>query len=570
MTNSSTHLLAALRRRPLLLVVLVALAAFWGSLRATYYMDDYMFVVNSRGDAPIERHSSIPFLGNVGAPQSPTALQIPVFELLPTSFWVLTDHLVKDPITGSWLYHFWNLLVHTATACAVFKASREVLAVLGLGSDDLGRSRLALTGTLLFACHPLCSEPVNYVKCLNHLLAALFAVVSVWQGAKWLRLRTQLSGILCLTALLLTSISYFPGLFIAGSWLLLLSFAAVRSGTGPKITRRFVVALTALAAWGLYVYVPFIIKQFESWHERQADHIFTQSRIFWNYVQLTILPSGLCSDHQVTWSTSWQDPATLVAMGGILLLVSLCFAAIVFRKFQSWRGYAVLVLMGISPLLVRFLYVNSEPMVEYRTYPALPWLMLLAGTGISALSRVRPAIPHIITFGAVTCFLLMSGLRTMDWSNQERLLNTVIEKYPLSHRARTQLQAHYDETGRQDKIPAIHRDIITAIHGMEAYNATHASRHFDLRETSISLVQSAQWMVYAMATEVGSKEALEWADYVIPLLQREYPMHFVGDLSLNTRDSLPNAWPLLTARKVVQEHALEIDATRKARLDSQN
>lgn len=150
-------------------------------------------------------------------------------------------------------------------------------------------------------------------------------------------------------------------------------------------------------------------------------------------------------------------------------------------------------------------------------------------------------------------------------SSQERLLSDVIEKYPMSLRARTQLQAYYDESGRQEEIPMLHQEIVGCAQQLEYFNTSATTQHYDVRESPTAIMRSSQWMIYAMATLKSSKDALEWADYAIPLLQRTYPMQFKGDLTLKNTGDLPIAWPVLTARNTVRDHAAEIDAARVAR-----
>lgn len=309
---------------PIALLILLSIISFWGSLRASYYMDDYMFVVNTRGDAPPDCYYTAPFLGLITEPSGPTPKEVSVFEILPTSLWLFTDRVTGDPSAGSSFYHLWNLLIHTLAACAAYTASREVLKITGLLTDETSRNRAALLGALLFACHPLCSEPVNYAKCLNHQIAALFALLSVWQGGQWLQSHSRKSGVLCLGALFLTMFSYFPGLIIASTWLVILRFTMWRKEEPANRLRmgwRGHTAIAALIILGLSLYVPYISKQFEAWHSRQSDHILTQSRVFWSYLRLAIMPNALCPDHQLPWSISWKDPAALSGMAGIVALL---------------------------------------------------------------------------------------------------------------------------------------------------------------------------------------------------------------------------------------------------------
>jgi hypothetical protein len=555
-------------RRRLAIIALMALLAFWGSLRADFYMDDYLFVLNEQGDAPAERHWELPGLGAVTTPASPNSRPVPIHQLLPTSLWALTDVIVQDPDSGRPIYHLWNLLFHIATGFVAFAAGRAVLGATGCFADDQERARAAFLATLLFVCHPLCSEAVHYTKCLNHMMAACFGVAAVWQGTLWLQSRNGRNAAGCLVALLLTALSYYPGLPIAVTAIVLTAIArwrstgdAVLAGSGWKLKA----SLLAVAAWGLSLYVPASLRQMEVWHAWRESHIYTQSRVFWDYLRMAVWPSGLCSDHLVAWSTTWKDPAALLGMAGIALLLGVCGTLLWRRRTTpAVRTTALVLLLGAAPLLVRLLYINQEVFVEYRAYYALPWLMLLAGCALTQLGKLRPRLLLPAGITALASFVILSNARSVTWTSRGQLTEDAIARYPLHQRARVQLQAFCEQTGQLYQIPALHQELLAAVKDMKRHNA-NSSRQYDTHWTPICLVHSSKYVICALAEFQNSQTALTWANRTISQLQAVYPNYFKGDLTLQDKKALPEAWPVIMARDTIRDHGAEIDAVRESR-----
>jgi hypothetical protein len=554
-------------RKPFIFIILASIVAFFGALRADYYMDDYMFILNGKGDAPVERYITVPGLGAVTSGTQPGAKEVVIFEIIPTAFWMLTDALVDDPESGKSLYHLWNLLMHTAAACAAYLAGREVLRLLQAFPCDAARARAALAGALLFSCHPLASEPVNYAKCLNHVTEAFFGLLAVWQGCQWMLTKHRKHGLYAAVCLILATFSYFPGLAVTCGWLTLLFGAHLLANRAAirKISPLTVIITLVVAGAAAAVYLEPLISQSKHWSHLRAEHVLTQSRIFWEYMQLTVIPAGLCSDHHAPWSIPGKDTAAVVALGAIGLLLAVCVVTAIKSRRPLLRASCTVLLLGMVPLLLRFAYVNSEIMVEYRTYPALPWLMLLAGCGIAALGQIKPALYLPVTASLTLVLAIVSMNRTALWQDRELLIADVIEKYPMHHRARTQMQALHGGADNFEEVLKLHREILHAIASLQKWNASSSSRRYEMSETSMACVHSAQWMIYTLASRKSSREALAWAEETIPLLQRTCPQHFQGDLSLKNPGNLPRAWPVLMARNTVRDHAAEIDAARAAR-----
>lgn len=65
-------------------------------------------------------------------------------------------------------YHFFNLLVHTVCGCLVYGALSQLFG---------GNREVAFLDALLFAIHPVTTEPVNYISSRSESMAVLFVLL---------------------------------------------------------------------------------------------------------------------------------------------------------------------------------------------------------------------------------------------------------------------------------------------------------------------------------------------------------------------------------------------------------
>src|SRR5205085_1215291 len=118
---------------------------------------------------------------------------------LTYTVWAWTAQAAYDPVTGlsaGW-FHALNLLLHTLAAFAVF----AVLAKL------LTNRFAALIGALLFLLHPIQVEAVAWVAEAKDLLAALLAIVGVWQFVSFRRSKDWTSYALAMVAFVLAMLA---------------------------------------------------------------------------------------------------------------------------------------------------------------------------------------------------------------------------------------------------------------------------------------------------------------------------------------------------------------------------
>ena len=71
-------------------------------------------------------------------------------------------------------------------AVLVFRLGGRLLAQLGVLPSAASRRQAAFLGALIFACHPLGTEPVHYAKCHMVQLVALFSFWATCEALQFL------------------------------------------------------------------------------------------------------------------------------------------------------------------------------------------------------------------------------------------------------------------------------------------------------------------------------------------------------------------------------------------------
>ena len=551
--------LRLLLRRPLFCIILVGLLAMGGALNADFYMDDYAFILNSKGDAPNE--FCWQFLGQRYGSKSFDAMGISVFQLIPTTLTLLSNWLFPlNPAAA----HVWNLLIHLTLAVLVFRLGKRLLQRLGLLDSPAARSQAAFIGAMIFACHPLGTEPVHYAKCHMVQLVALFSFWATCAAVDFLAVPSRRNGGRCLLLTGLCVISYFPGTVLLGFNLAALLLFTL-TGKGKDQLRKVLPAAATLRKPGMIAALIFgsvtglaVLSYFlqvyyarvSSWGELYPVHIVTQGRVFWEYVQRIFVTAHLASDHYQPWST-FRDTGAVLRLAGFALLMAGAMVATFRNGNATRRSLGLLLLFVLIPFAMRMLYMNIEILVEYRAYHALPWVGLLAGCGLTALAaRLYPSkLRWLPAAGLITCFTLLSAQRGVVWRSGTSLAQNVLQQYPLNNRARTQLQSFDLDAGNYGAVLRRHEEILSVRDQINTRNQQQAGRIIvDPMRADSNVIGSYQFVILARAELEGCLKALAFADHSIASLKTLIP----GQFKAKPGETVTGAWPLMEARATVE------------------
>ena len=359
-------------------------------------------------------------------------------------------------------YHFLNIFLHGLNACMLWW-----FTVLTLRRKDV-----ALLAGLLFALHPLGTEPANYISSRSESLGALFYLAAMaffaravlqraqdtvgsaaWISASWLALACGLlskSTVITLPAVLLL----YDYLVVSGrSWReLRLRLFRVH---GPY--------------WMIILLHLWIITS-NQYLSRSLSHsprdgwsqFLTQTEVFSYYLKLLLFPTGLNVEHQFFAQRTFGDGTTVMAL--LLLLTTLLLVGCLYLIKRDMSLFVLLWgSLALLPVVVVPLNVLVNERRLYLTSAAFCLaLALLMRSEWLRLGRTPRAKRVDVGIGLAALVLLtFAGLsleRNRVWADDFSLWSDSVSRSPAMPRPHLYLgNAHKDaafatpDTARQNQ-----------------------------------------------------------------------------------------------------------------------
>jgi hypothetical protein len=394
-------------------IVLAGAAAHGGCLGAVFYLDDLWQIQDSEY---VE--------GGLwwGEPNN----------ILTNLSYYLTWRLVGfSPIA----FHFGNLVLHLLGALSVYWLARYLLTV-NRESRPADWETVAWLGAMIFAVHPLCTEVTHYARARDHELVGFFSFLAAGWTALALRGKWLWGGAV-LIVVLGAALSKGPGLPQA-----LLSTAVVGLAFSTRehwrilfFNWRLLVTAICMIVGTIWLVSGHIRSLFSiliaQGNEQFGRHALTQCRVLPQYLWRMVLPLKLCSDHLVQTTLDLSDVPAWVCAAFVLGLI----AGIIFAWIRGWKPWALILALGLGSLLLRWLYIVSETMVEYRTYPAMPFVALSLAGLICYWYQRQPRFAAASVCVLLGFFIVLAHQRSADWSSREALYAQILRLYPLQLRA---------------------------------------------------------------------------------------------------------------------------------------
>jgi tetratricopeptide (TPR) repeat protein len=248
-------------------------------------------------------------------------------------------------------------------------------------------------------------------------------------------------------------------------------------------------------------------------------HVLTQSRVLWQYAWRMFLPLRQCSDHLIPLTSDTGDVVAWISLGALLAL--LLFIRRLHRR--NHRAAALLLSLTLAPLILRFFYMAPDPMVEYRTYPALPWFALVVAflaakaTPRAALRGWRRAMCAALVLLAALCIR-----RSLVWQNPRSLVADIVGQYPLHVRPLSYLQWFDSNSGHLDDVIRRQEDIgkrLNAVLEFNRFSRIYHRRH-DAPGAVAQFMLCEQFAGYALIGKGDPAQAIDRMTQVIQVAQR--------------------------------------------------
>jgi hypothetical protein len=343
-------------------------------------------------------------------------------------------------------YHLLNVIIHAASVLLVFGSARVFMRAFDIGRGYSAAP--AVIAALLFAAHPINSQPANYISGRSTLLVGCFSLACFFLYARSLeveqgdrdRRRLLLAG--SLVAYLLALLSKEEAVAVPGL-LAAYEICRLRFRLDKDSIRRIATSLApfVLLTLGFMFFVIRVLGIIGDTGQARGtgENLLTQAKVLFIYLKMMAIPTGLSIDHVVPTITSPFTPVALLCILGVVAL--LCGSFLLIRKspvitFGIWWTFGVLA--PTSTLIALKLALN-----EQRLYLVVAGLSLVVGAGFgfaldATEDKGKPRLGRALILCAVVIIAIFSTLtirRNTQWRTPMSLWMSVLELYPGSMRA---------------------------------------------------------------------------------------------------------------------------------------
>jgi hypothetical protein len=390
-------------------VLFAALLVFGVSLRSSFHFDDYSLFT----DSAVTSSSG---WWEVWRPLRPRPLTY-------FTFWLNYQFGGQNPVG----YHAVNLALHLL-------AVRLLYGIL----KGLAGARAALIAAVIFAIHPIQSEPVLYVFERATLLSTVFCLLCWrswlaswnWSAVGWFALAV-LSKEECVTFplfLLIFRYAYLPcaammSLSLAAGIRVLVSSAALHvQAVG---TQRYT---TSQASASPLAYADTIGSVIVRYFEMSLlPYLCTQGIVILRYFRMLLLPYGLTIDPDVTIVLDWR--------GWLAWVIILATATFLWKNYRhgKWIGAGLILLAPSSSI-----FPGADLAADRRLYLPMVAFAALAGLLLQGIQRWMILAPVAVGLS------VLSFVRARIWLTEQTLWTEAVARAPRKVRPLLQLSRASD------------------------------------------------------------------------------------------------------------------------------
>ena len=368
--------------RQIIAIALTCFACYANSLSGSFHYDDFHSIVEN---------PAVRSLANIPAYFTDMELfstdrEKGMYRPVLLTTYALNYAAGEYEVSG---YLLVNLLIHLV--CSIFVAR--------IGGLLVGESAGLLCG-LLFAVHPICTEPVNYVSSRSEGLAALFYLGSFYYFATD-RDSGRVGGcrksvMACMMGLLTKStVATLPAVLLAFD-------LSQRKLNSERFVWRPFLKLHApyWIALGLYLSVSwfsgFLPKSLGAPVRSLDTQVWTQLKAIPYYLQLLFVPNRLNVEHQFLASNSWREAVVVL---GLFLVVGLVLLALKWGRRPPLSFFLLWNLIVLLPASVMPLNMLVNERRLYLVVAGSVWIVAYALRPGEETNNGRPLSPAGVTDG---------------------------------------------------------------------------------------------------------------------------------------------------------------------------
>jgi tetratricopeptide (TPR) repeat protein len=360
--------------------------------------------------------------------------------LLTTSYWgEIVDAGLYRPLTllsfglnralgaSAWGFHLANDVLHGLAAVAALLLARS----LGWSSAA------ALAAALLFALHPLQSEPVNALVGRAEILAFLFTLTSflLFAGKK--------SPLLVGGAFLCALLSKESAAFALPLFVLYRRDGARLLALGGAVVAGAVLRFAVLGGLGISGReIGFLDNPLA--HSEVGTRLLAAPVLLLHYVRLVLWPSSLSADYSFNQIPIPERAGDLRVVAGVLVLLLLLY----FAARGGRAGIAALAFVVPLAGSLHLLFPLGTLFAERLVYLPMFGAALAFGLGVEELNERSRWLSAVVAVAALGACAARVWTRIPDWRDNETLFRNTVETSPSSARSHFLLGAELLEQKR--------------------------------------------------------------------------------------------------------------------------
>lgn len=356
-------------------------------------------------------------------------------------------------------FHLTNLLLYLLNTACVYLMTLRLMTTLFAEKRAVPERRaedVALFTTLLFAVHPIHSEPVSFISCRNVLLSGLFFFLSCHFFLKHLgaadgKKRAPYAASLACCALAIFSKA--TAVVLPGVLVLLSAFdARTWREKLPPLAPFVVVAVAATILFNAVATRAGLIN---------PDHVIVfgsmsittrlavAAQIPFFYLGKLVSPTGLSVLYDTRFANGVGDPMVW------LPLLALAAAVVLGIRLRRRRPEFVFALgwylVTLFPVL-NFFATNPVVADRYAYLPSYAFAFLVSTTLFFALPKIPAIAKHSVAATAIAILAFATWEQNDIWRDDETLWKGTIDALPRAWGAYYNLGAHYFAQEEYEKV----------------------------------------------------------------------------------------------------------------------
>jgi tetratricopeptide (TPR) repeat protein len=422
----------------LLVITLFGVLLYGHTLKAPFYMDDFINVKDS-----LYAIKSLSLTELVNASFSGFARHRPLANLSFT----LNYYLHGLGLPG---YHLVNIAIHVINGILLYLFLFKTITLAPLRHRCRRPTHVAAAASLLWFVNPVQIQSVTYIVQRMTSMATLFFLCSFLfyvygrQSTKGFA-RVSLfafSALFWLFSIACKEIGFtMPVLIFAYEWLF---FQDLDLAWLKRSSLYVVTGLTGLltTVYLLYHYSPIkLLTAISPVREYTAfERLLTQGRVIFAYISLLLFPcpARLNLNHDISVSHSLFSPfTTFVSFAGLLALL---VGAIVMAKRH--RLVAFCVIWFFANMAIESLAASIEPMFEHRVYlPSMLFFLPFVWVGFMSFNKHKIVVAAMMVL--VVVFSFWTYERNMLWNDPVAFWEDAARKSPNHYRPHFNLGNSY-------------------------------------------------------------------------------------------------------------------------------